>query len=105
VKNFLIYLLLAVQLIATAALAYFVFAMSLKITEIPAKVDLLMAVDPAPINLECPKCPDCPDCPSCQKCPDCPDNVKEFNDVKRLLKSALSKLNNSGGYYYYSGCR
>jgi hypothetical protein len=84
-----------VQSVAVLVIAWFLYVTTVEVKLIPDKIDMLLAADTPTINIpECPKCPDCPQCP---------DNQKELAEVKKLIKTALYKLNHSVQYYY--GCQ
>ena len=82
-----------IQAIAIVVIAYFLFETRVQVQAIPEKVDILIGSIPEPI-VNCPECP---------RCPENKDYGKDLEEIKKLIKTAISKLNNTCGYYYSYG--
>jgi len=91
VTKFLVALIFIIQLIALALIIALLINMQSQASLIPAKIDMLVdhSQDQPVINLDCPKCPELK------------DYTKELQEIKKAIKS---NNNQSGVYYYYSGC-
>jgi hypothetical protein len=87
--------LVFLQIAALCVMGWLLFQTRTELHMIPEKIDMLLAADTPTINI--------PECPKCPNCPQCPDNQKELVEVKKLIKTALYKLNHSVQYYY--GCQ
>ena len=89
--KFLVALIFIIQLIALALIIGLLINMQSQAQMLPDKIDLLVdhSQDQPIINLDCPKCPESK------------DYTKELQEIKKAIKS---NNNQSGVYYYYSGC-
>jgi len=88
-------LIILIQLVALALIIGLLFNMQSQAALLPSKIDMLVdhSQDQPVINLDCPECP---------KCPESKDYTKELQEIKKVIKS---NNNQTGVYYYYSGCR
>lgn len=91
----IILIIICLQLVALAILGWLIIDTRMQAHAIPAKIDMLVdhSQDQPIINLDCPECP---------KCPENRDYSKEFQEIKKAIKN---NNNQTGVYYYYTGCR
>jgi hypothetical protein len=84
-------LIIFIQLVALALIIGLLINMQSQAQMLPDKIDLLVdrSQDQPVINLDCPKCPESK------------DYTKELQEIKKAIKS---NNNQTGVYYYYSGC-